>query len=96
MNCDECLHNIVCELWRKEERQDASTITDPVGDYGCKCFEARKGLTGIWKIRGDCEALATMYDCPVCDKITFIAVSNDEPAFCPHCGAKMYSWLNID
>ena len=24
--CEECLHNVICELWRKEERQDAESV----------------------------------------------------------------------
>ena len=88
MNCDECLHNIVCELWRKEESQDASNITDPLGDYGCLCFEPVHRKRGIWKIRGMAETYVTDYDCPCCGVVTAVA-GNRAPSFCPNCGAKM-------
>ena len=87
MNCNNCLHNIVCDLWRKEECQDASNITDPLGDSGCGCFEPLNRRRGIWKTRGAFEDMATMYDCPVCDNIS--SVVGDPPNFCPKCGAKM-------
>jgi DNA-directed RNA polymerase subunit RPC12/RpoP len=91
MNCDECLHYNVCELWRKEEGKDASNITDPLGDHGCICFESARGKRGVWKIRGDGEGWLyyITYDCPCCDKMVDVLLSEGEPSFCPNCGAKM-------
>lgn len=39
-DCENCIHKKVCELWREQERQDASSFSID----GCDFFESKEEL----------------------------------------------------
>lgn len=77
-NCKACVHNDVCDVWRKEECQDAnSVLTGGMDD--CPLYVERGRAR--WIRRGNEMT---------CSKCKFIYYSNnDDFNFCPNCGAKM-------
>ena len=83
--CNACLYNPVCELWREAERQDAcSHLTGGLAD--CPIYKPAADLVevrhGEWKPVKYTEA--PLYYCSEC-----IGSAYKQHRYCPNCGAKM-------
>ena len=86
-NCKECLHNPVCQMWRDQEGQDASSFQLS----GCIHFDTGKAVPGRWEewwpgISLIMTGEEMLYRCSACDA-KYADV--DGYKFCPNCGAKM-------
>lgn len=51
--CKDCLHNAVCELWRKEECRDANSILTG-GIYDCPLFVSSSSAEAVVRCK-DCR-----------------------------------------
>ena len=73
-SCSKCIHNRICNLWRKAECQDASSYSD-------RCFKPKQKPVkpGKWIMDRDYR---NMIQCPFC----YYLVNNFDYAFCPMCG----------
>ena len=89
-NCDTCLHEKVCALWRANECQDASCYSDDCYTPAADVAEGRHGrwidrmLDDFRKYECACSECGARY---IGDYDQYCEPT--EFNYCPNCGAKM-------
>ena len=84
-NCKDCIHDRICQLWRKQEFQDASLFVDD-------CFEEKETReSGEWVSvnnpsysPSDPNTEPNVYICSCCWNMV-----SHRTDYCPNCGARM-------
>ena len=91
-DCNGCLYNPVCELWRAAECQDAcSALTGDL--YPCPLYEPAADVSevrhGEWVHTDKAFSWRSKDECSECGYHQKDRINLDFYKYCPNCGAKM-------
>lgn len=92
--CKDCIHNSVCELWRREEGQDAK-FYDETEDGKCGCFKDKSRFVELpCKVGNTLWIIVDKIKVPLEARVRSMVIGNNTIDF--NCAVKGYFALTVN